>query len=133
MSFLNGRDGSILVGASTADQSVIHIQNWAIDYTADTIEGWGMGDTDSISDTTIRKWSGSFVVYIDPDDTNAALWVPGTKLQGRFFPGESTTGNEHHDGAFVITGVNREAAKDGIPGKTISFASRGPLTRTVVS
>lgn len=133
MSFLNGKNGSILVGASTADQNVIHIQNWNIDHTADTIEGWGMGDSDSITDTTIRKWSGSFVVYIDPTDTNAALFVPGTKLQGRFFPGENTTGNEHYDGAFVITGVNREAAKDGIPGQTISLASRGALTRTTVA
>lgn len=133
MAFLKGNDGVCKVGTTTADQSVLHIQNWNIDEQADIVSGWGMGDTYSTKFTTIINWSGSLEVYIDPTDAGAALLTIGTVIQLELYPGGETTGLPYFSGEAIVSGTPRSGSKDNIPTVTFNFEGRGPLTPASVT
>lgn len=127
---LKGKDGVVKFGAPA--EQLAHVQSWALDEQADQVSGWGMGDDYETSFTTIKRFSGNVVVYLDPGDPAADL-RPGDEIAIELYPGGEATGSAYFSGNVCVTGLPTEGAKDGIPTLTINFAGRGALNRATVA
>jgi len=121
---LKGKDGVVRYGASK--DLIGAVQDWNLDPTAETVEGWGMGDDWKRSFTTVKGHSGSVTFYLDPEDPGAGIAV-GDEIDVDFYPGGEATGAAFYSGTFNVTGTPRSAAKDGIPTQTINLLGTGPL------
>ncbi|WP_116134339.1 hypothetical protein [Tropicimonas sp. IMCC34043] len=130
MPFMKGRDGVVKAGSPVA--ALGHVQNWNVDYQADEVRGWGMGDDFETAFTTIKRWNGSVEVYLDATDPSASIDV-GDEIAVEFYPGGETAGLTYWSGTAAITGQPASGSKDGIPTMTINFSGRGALTKTTVS
>lgn len=119
---LKGKDGIVYV--DNPKQRLGKVQNWTLDEQADTVAGWGMGDTAETAFTTITRFSGSVEVYLDFADASDDLSV-GDALPVELYPGGETSGSGYFSGTILVTGLSRSGAKDGIPGLTINFRNAG--------
>lgn len=126
MAFLKGKDGVVYFGTPKAKLG--HVQNWNLDEEADTVDGWGMGDTYETSFTTIKRFSGATEVYMDPTAPQHTLKV-GDEIALELYPGGETTGSAYFSGNVTVTAAARSADKGGIPTVKISFKGRGALTQ----
>lgn len=139
MSFLRGRDGSVLVSdAATTPPAttMLHVQSWNADESGDVVRGWGMGDTHSDAFVSISQWTGSITVYADntPAGQSAEdLLSVRTVINVRLFPGENVAGNSQYDGLAVVSSKGIEGTKDGIPTLTYSVEGKGALTRSTIT
>lgn len=125
---LKGKDGVVKFG--TPAVAVLKVQSWNLDPQADEVSGWGMGDEWEESFTTIKRWSGSAEVYLNPAD--AAVPGLGEAVAAELFPGGETSGSGFFSGNVVVTGAAKSGSKDGIPTLTINFKGTGALTESTV-
>ncbi|MBT8169875.1 hypothetical protein [Falsiruegeria litorea] len=128
---LKGKDGIVYV--DNPKERLGSVQNWNIDEQADTVAGWGMGDTSETAFTTISRFTGSAEVYLDFADASDDVSV-GDVLPLELYPGGETTGSGYFSGTILVTGISRSGAKDGIPSATINFRnSSGVLSKGTVA
>lgn len=127
---LRGKDGSVRYGASR--DLIGEIQSWNLDESADTVSGWGMGNTTETTFTTVSRWEGSVECYLDPVDPSYAI-QPGDEVAVELYPGGETTGSGYFSGNIIVTGLSRSSSKDGIPMLTINFRNQGALARQTVA
>ena len=127
---LRGFDGVVKTGTGPTD--LVKVQSWNIDAQADTVEGWGMGDTWATTYGTVSRWSGSVEFYLPSDGMPSDL-VTGTTIALELYPGGEVSGTGYWSGDAVVTGTPSQGAKDGIPTVTFNFAGTGTLTNTTVA
>ena len=127
---LKGSDGVVKIGATAT--VIGWVQSWNIDTQADRVAGWGMGDVWETGFTTIKRWSGSAVVYLDPSDQSFTLEAGG-EYQVELYPGGETSGSAYWSGTIQVTGTPVDGAKDGIPSQTINFSGNGTVTKGTVA
>lgn len=128
MAFERGIDGEARFGADV----IAHLQSWNLDETADTVEGWSMGDQYSESFPTIRRWSGSFECYLDSADPTAAIEI-NDEAELRLYPGGDQTGKFYYTGTARISSVPKSGPKDGIVMLTLNFVGVGALQRVAIT
>jgi len=128
---LKGKDGVVKAGTPLAAFGAV--QNWNIDEQADVVAGWGMGDAAESAFTTVKRYSGSVEVYLNPADESDDLAV-GDEVALELYPGGETSGSGYFSGDVLITGLARSSAKDGIPALNINFRNAsGVLTKGTVA
>ncbi|MEM7722490.1 MAG: hypothetical protein AAF376_08955 [Pseudomonadota bacterium] len=127
---LRGKDGIVYVG--DPKERLGAVQNWNVDEQSDTVSGWGMGDEYESTFTTIKRWTGSVEVYLDPADPSDDL-VIGSEIDLELYPGGETTGSGYFSGRVIVTGLNRSGSKDGIPTLNINFMNQGALVKSTVA
>ncbi len=125
--FLRGKDGVVKFDAG----AIGHVQSWNLDTTAEVLTGWGMGDDWQKARGSIKSWTGSVEVYLDP--TDAAAPDLGDTVTLDLFPGGEASGATYYTGQAVITGTPRTGSKDGIPTLTFNFTGSGPLGSMTVT
>ncbi|MGX0875925.1 hypothetical protein ACSSV4_000597 [Roseovarius sp. MBR-154] len=125
---LKGKDGVVKFGTPVA--AVLAVQSWNLDPQADEVSGWGMGDEWEESFATIKRYSGSVEVYLNPAD--AAVPDLAETVAVELFPGGETTGSGFFSGNVVITGKAMSGSKDGIPTMTLNIKGTGALTESTV-
>lgn len=125
---LKGKDGVVYVG--DPKQKIGGVQSWNIDEQTDIVSGWGMGDAAESSFTTISRWSGSIVCYLDFAGAADGL-VIGSEIAIELYPGGETSGSGYFSGNIIVSGLNRNGEKAGIPELTINFQNQGALSKGV--
>lgn len=123
---LKGKDGVVKFGDPL--ETLGKVQDWNVDEQADTVSGWGMGDEYESTFTTVKRWTGSVTVYLNPADPSDDLGV-GDELATELYPGGETTGSGYFSGDVIITGLNRSSSKDGIPVLAINFRNQDALVK----
>lgn len=123
---LKGKDGVVYVGEPK--KKIGGVQSWNIDEQTDIVSGWGMGDKSEKSFTTISRWSGSVVCYLDFEGAADDLEI-GSEVDLQLYPGGETSGSGYFSGKIIISGLNRTSDKAGIPELTINFQNQGDLNK----
>lgn len=132
MAFHTGKNGAVKIGASGAT-TVAAVQSWSLDEQAETVKGWGMGDTHTTSETLMSSWSGSVECYLDPADTTQTALTVGSSVTLSLYPHATAPGAVFFTGTAVITGRPISAQKGDFVSITFNFEGQGALTRDAVA
>lgn len=129
MAKIKGYGGVVRIGAAVVGE----LQDWALDETARTIEGYSMGDEWETREGTVKAWSGSATAYYDPADTGQGALDLGAKVTLDFYPDGDAAGKTYRSGSAIVAGANTTAQKDGFVSVSFSFTGTGPLNVSTVA
>lgn len=126
---LNGKNGRVKYGPG--QQLIGKVQSWNADESAETVEGWGMGETAKETDTTVTGFSGSLEFDLDPTDPGAQIRA-GDQFVVELYPAGDATGDTVYSGTVNVTGSAVSVSKDAYARKSVNFLGTGTLTEGVV-
>ena len=130
MSLTKGRDGTVKVGSNT----VAEVKDWALEESAETIDGTVLNSTSKVVSDGLKSWSGSLNCFWDSSDTNGqeALAV-GASVTLALYPGGDSSGKTEYTGTAIITGISRSGSNGGNIEASFSFEGTGDLAQNTVA
>lgn len=125
-----GSEGSVYVGAN----AVAELKGWSFEETAEVIDDTTLGDAAKTHQVGTTSASGSIDCFWDETDTNGqgAIAV-GSEVTLNMYPEGNTTGDTYYTGSVIITGVNRQAAIDGMVEASYSWTANGAITESTAA
>lgn len=124
-----GSEGVIRVGSNT----VAEVRSYSYETQMDPIEDSVMGDTWKTHQSGMQSWSGQLTCWWDETDTTGQVaLVEGASVTLNLHPEGNSSGDKYHTGTALITGVQIQAAHDGMVEAIITFQGTGALTLSTV-
>lgn len=130
-----GRDGSVLVGASSAATAVGSLRSFSIEETADTIETTKMGDTARSYVKGFTSGTVSIEAYWDEMDAGQLLFDIGDTLFFKVMPNGAGDGTDQIDtklysGTGVVTSKSINTPFDGVIEASFQIQVNGSITES---
>ena len=124
-----GSEGTVKIGTDT----IAEIKDWSITETGDTLEDTSMGDAARTFLASLTSWDGSVSVFWDETDTNGqgALTI-GASVALKVYPEGNASTDVFYEGTALVTGIERNAAFDGMVEASFTFQGTGVLSRSTV-
>ncbi len=120
-----GKEGTVKVGAN----AIAEIRDWSISETAETTDNTAMGDSDRTHIFTVGSWEASVSSWWDETDSNGqGALTRGASVSLNLYP-EGASGT-YYSGTATVTGINRNAALDGMVEVAFTCLGNGSLTET---
>ncbi len=120
-----GKEGTVKVGANV----IAEIRDWSISETAETTDSTAMGDSDRTHMFTVGSWEASVSSWWDETDSNGqGALTRGASVTLNLYP-EGVSGT-YYTGTATVTGINRNAALDGMVEVAFTCLGNGSLTET---
>ena len=124
-----GKEASVKADSNAVGE----VRSFELNVSANTADASTMGMDWTDTDCTQKSWSGSVVVFYDPDDTGQAPFIAGATVALELYPRAETTGNGYFCGNALITEIGTPVAHDGLIEQTFQFQGKGALTEPTVA
>ena len=127
MKGINGAVKAITTGGTLAQ--VGELKGWSVEETVDTVEDSVMGDTSKTFLTTLKSWTASCELNMDPADAVQTDLLIGETVDVEFYPnGASAT--TKYAGTGIVSSASRSGAMGDMVGSSVSIQGSGALTIT---
>ena len=100
--------------------------------TRDTLEDTTMGDTARTFQSSLTSWTGALSCFWDETDTAQGNLTIGASITLNVYPEGAVNPNTFYTGTAYVTGIDRNAAFDGMVEAAFSFQGTDVLTEGVV-
>jgi predicted secreted protein len=123
MAIVHGKDGRVLIGASTMGSTV----SWSLDISGETADKSAQGDTWKSHLAGLSGWSGTVEAHFDDDDAAQSAAAILSSATMHFYPEGTGTPKPDWNGTATITGINYSTPIGDVVKVSFNFEGDGAL------
>jgi len=125
-----GSEGTVKVGSDT----IAEITGFTFDERANTIEDTELGDSAQTFQVGLTNWSGTVDCHWDETDSSGqgAMSI-GSSITLNLYPEGAASTDTYYSGTALITGITRQASRDGMVEASYTFQGTGALSELTVT
>ena len=125
MKGINGAVKAVTTAGTLA--AITELKSWSVEETVDTLEDSVMGDTTKTFATTLKSWTATMELNLDPAHAVHADLLIGETVDVEFYP--NGTGNStKFAGTGIVTSHSRSGTLADMVGSSVSIQGSGALT-----
>jgi hypothetical protein len=128
MATIKGINGALKAITSGGTPAVINeLKGWSVEETVDTVEDTVMGDTSKTFQTTLKGWTATCELNLDPANAVQVDLLIGEYVDVEFYPNGASASTKFA-GTGWVSSHSRSGAMADMVGSSVSIQGTGALT-----